>query len=77
MKLNDYIVEIYLASSYNNIIPIAVKEENSELALNKVQGMLNVKDGWIHLEDSLGSKYRIKNEQVAYLKVLVIPEVRP
>jgi len=77
MKWNEYIVEIYLASSYNNIIPIAVKEENAELALNKVQGMLHNIDGWIHLEDNLGAKYRIKNEQVAYLRVLVMPEVRP
>ena len=75
MMINEYIVEINLNSSYNNIIPIAVREENSELALNKVQGMLNVKDGWIHLEDISGAKYRVKNEYITYLRVLSNQEV--
>lgn len=75
MRIGEYIVEIQLSTGFNNVIQIAVKEENSELALNKVQGMLNVKDGWIHLEDNFGTKYRIKNEHVSYLRILPNQEV--
>lgn len=74
MKLNEYIVEIVMNGQFNMIV-ISVKEENAELALNKVQGMLNFKDEWIHLDDAHGNKYRIKSNQISYLRLLVQPEV--
>ena len=67
MKLNNYIVNIHIVGNY--CISIKIREENAELALNKVQGMLNVKDGWIHLDDDFGAKHRIKNESITHLSV--------
>jgi len=74
MKLNEYIVEVVTNHQFNMIV-ISVKEENADLALNKVQGMLNFKDEWIHLDDSQGNKYRIKSNQISYLRLLVQPKV--
>lgn len=74
MKLNEYIVEVVTNHQFNMIV-ISVKEENADLALNKVQGMLNFKDEWIHLDDSRGNKYRIKSNQISYLRLLVQPNV--
>lgn len=74
MKLNEYIVEVVTNHQFNMIV-ISVKEENADLALNKVQGMLNFKDEWIHLDDSQGNKYRIKSNQISYLRLIVQPEV--
>ena len=74
MKLNEYIVEV-VTNHHFNMIVISVKEENADLALNKVQGMLNFKDEWIHLDDSQGNKYRIKSNQISYLRLIVQPEV--
>ena len=74
MKLNEYIVEVVMNHQFNMIV-ISVKEENADLALNKVQGMLNFKDEWIHLDDSQGNKYRIKSNQISYLRLLVQPDV--
>ena len=74
MKLNEYIVEVVTNHQFNMIV-ISVKEENADLALNKVQGMLNFKDEWIHLDDSQGNKYRIKSNQISYLRLLVQPDV--
>ena len=74
MKLNEYIVEVVTNHQFNMIV-ISVKEENADLALNKVQGMLNFKDEWIHLDDSQGNKYRIKSNQICYLRLLVQPGV--
>lgn len=74
MKLNEYIVEVVTNHQFNMIV-ISVKEENADLALNKVQGMLNFKDEWIHLDDAHGNKYRIKSNQISYLRLLVQPEV--
>ena len=74
MKLNEYIVEVVTNHQFNMIV-ISVKEENADLALNKVQGMLNFKDEWIHLDDSQGNKYRIKSNQISYLRLLVQPEL--
>jgi hypothetical protein len=67
MKLNNYIINIHIVGNY--CIPIKIREENAELALNKAQGILNVKDGWIHLEDDFGAKHRIKNESITHLSV--------
>ena len=72
MRLGEYIVEIQMQFGF---ITMTVREETAELALNKVQGMLNVKDGWIHLEDSFGAKYRVKNEHISCLRVIPNPEV--
>ena len=74
MKLNEYIVEVVMNHQFNMIV-ISVKEENADLALNKVQGMLNFKDEWIHLDDSQGNKYRIKSNQISYLRLIVQPGV--
>ena len=74
MKLNEYIVEVVTNHQFNMIV-ISVKEESADLALNKVQGMLNFKDEWIHLDDSQGNKYRIKSNQISYLRLIVQPEV--
>ena len=74
MKLNEYIVEVVTNHQFNMIV-ISVKEENADLALNKVQGMINFKDEWIHLDDSQGNKYRIKSNQISYLRLLVQPKV--
>lgn len=74
MKLNEYIVEVVTNHQFNMIV-ISVKEENADLALNKVQGMLNFKDEWIHLDDAHGNKYRIKSNQISYLRLLVQPGV--
>ena len=74
MKLNEYIVEVVTNHQFNMIV-ISVKEESAELALNKVQGMLNFKDEWIHLDDAHGNKYRIKSNQISYLRLIVQPEV--
>lgn len=74
MKLNEYIVEVVTNHQFNMIV-IQVKEENADLALNKVQGMLNFKDEWIHLDDAHGNKYRIKSNQISYLRLIVQPEV--
>ena len=74
MKLNEYIVEVVTNHQFNMIV-ISVKEESAELALNKVQGMLNFKDEWIHLDDSQSNKYRIKSNQISYLRLIVQPEV--
>ena len=74
MKLNEYIVEVVTNHQFNMIV-ISVKEENADLALNKVQGMINFKDEWIHLDDSQGNKYRIKSNQISYLRLIVQPEV--
>ena len=74
MKLNEYIVEVVTNHQFNMIV-ISVKEENADLALNKVQGMLNFKDEWIHLDDSQGNKYRIKSNQISYLRLIVQPGV--
>ena len=74
MRLNEYIVEVVTNHQFNMIV-ISVKEENADLALNKVQGMLNFKDEWIHLDDSQGNKYRIKSNQISYLRLLVQPKV--
>ena len=74
MKLNEYIVEVVTNHQFNMIV-ISVKEENADLALNKVQGMLNFKDEWIHLDDAHGNKYRIKSNQISYLRLIVQPEV--
>ena len=74
MRLNEYIVEIVMQQQYGMIV-ISVKEENADLALNKVQGMLNFRDEWIHLDDAHGNKYRIKSNQISYLRLLVQPEV--
>ena len=74
MKLNEYIVEVVTNHQFNMIV-ISVKEENADLALNKVQGMLPVKDEWIHLDDAHGNKYRIKSNQISYLRLIVQPEV--
>lgn len=68
MILSNYIVNVHIIGTY--CIRITIREENAELALNKAQGMLNVKDGWIHLEDDFGAKHRIKNESVTHLSVL-------
>ena len=43
MRLNEYIVEVVMQQQYGMIV-ISVKEENADLALNKVQGMLKFKD---------------------------------
>lgn len=75
MRLNEYIVEIVMQQQQFGMIVISVKEENADLALNKVQGMLNFKDEWIHLDDAHGNKYRIKSNQISYLRLLVQPEV--
>ena len=74
MRLNEYIVEVVTNHQFNMIV-ISVKEENADLALNKVQGMLHVKDEWIHLDDAQGNKYRIKSNQISYLRLLVQPKV--
>ena len=67
MNSKDYMVEVHL--NQMAIICIKVREENAELALNKAQGMLHNIEGWIHLEDDLHNKYRIKNDRVSYLVV--------
>lgn len=69
MKLNDYIVEIQMQANYG-FITLIIKEENADLALNKVQGMLNFKNEWIHLDDAHGNKYRIKSDQIGYIRVM-------
>lgn len=76
MKLNEYIVEVVVNNQFNTIV-VSVKEESADLALNKVQGMLHVKDEWIHLDDSQGAKYRIKSNQISYLRVMPNQEVKP
>ena len=75
MRLNEYIVEVVMQQQQFGMIIISVKEENADLALNKVQGMLNFKDEWIHLDDAQGNKYRIKSNQISYLRLLVQPKV--
>lgn len=67
MRLNEYVIEIQMQYGF---VTLNVKEESADLALNKVQGMLHIKDEWIHLDDAHGNKYRIKPGQISYLRVL-------
>lgn len=67
MNSKDYIVEVHM--NHMNWICVKVREENADLALNKVQGMIYNVDGWIHLDDDLHNKYRVKSESISHLLV--------
>lgn len=67
--MKEYIVQVTLDATTNFGIPIVVKAENNELALNKVQGMLYSQEGWIHLEDKEGGQHRIKGDLIKHLVI--------
>ncbi|NCB66919.1 MAG: hypothetical protein EOM48_12250 [Bacilli bacterium] len=71
MKLNEYIVNLSLQNGF--VVSVKVKEENAELALNKVQGTLFVKDGWIQIEDILDSKFRVRPDAILYISIQNYP----
>jgi len=60
--MRKYLVDIHLKTGF--IVPMEAEEENGELALNKIQGMFYLQDGWIHLTDRNGDKHRILGNNV-------------
>lgn len=53
----------------NDVICAEVVAENSELALNKAQGAVNIKEGWVHLNSTQGDSIRIKYDAIVYIKI--------
>lgn len=67
METKEYRVMVGLRHGFG--FDILVREENAELALNKVQGMLYSEDGWTQLDSANGDKHRVRAGEVTHLAI--------
>lgn len=61
---NEYVVIFHVNENYQ--IPVEIKAENNELALNQAQGMIN--GDWISLLDTYGATVRVKTSSIFALR---------
>lgn len=69
--MNKYEVMIHINKAFG--ISIHVIAENNELALDKVQGMIYEKDGWVQLTDSSGASHRVIGNSIHHISVFPKP----
>ena len=59
----EYIVEFNIGHNY---IPVKIKAENNELALNQAQGMIHGE--WVNLVDIDGNSIRVRSDKIYTLR---------
>lgn len=67
MDVKEYAVIVHLKGGVG--FDMFIKEENAEIALNHVQGLLFAQDGWVQLNSANGAKHRVRADAVVHLEV--------
>lgn len=69
--MKKYEVIVHIGKEFG--MPIHVTAENNELALDKVQGMIYEKNGWVQLTDSAGVNHRVIGNSIHHISVFPKP----
>ncbi|WP_413527395.1 hypothetical protein [Marinilactibacillus psychrotolerans] len=66
--IKDYVILLHFELGLK--VPVKVKAENVELAMDYVQGMIkSEEDGWVRIQDFLGTPIRFKETKLLFMSV--------